>query len=426
MTNQALHVTTLTLLLFSAAILAYAAVSRRSAADWVTPAMAFVAVGLLAGPAGLALVVIPLRHEHLELLAELALVLVLFADASRINLSLLRHEHSSPLRLLGLGIPLSIALGTGAALLIFDGLGLWSAVLLAALLAPTDAALSQPMLTMREVPARIRQAINIESGLNDGIVVPIVLVLIPMAEGVSSLHEFGVVTAGLQLVVGAVVGVAVGIGGSFLLDREIRAHWASGAFQRLSVVAVALAAFAAASLLGGSGLLAAFCAGLTAAMRSHSVAERVQDSAETEGLLLALLTFMFFGTVLLPPTLERLSVPIVAYALLSLTVVRFGAVLAALAGTRMQWSTIAFIGWFGPRGMASILLLLTVFETSSIRSLELLLDCVVTTVCFSVFAHGLSAVPIARWYSGAALRLKDRRPGAPEHASVFEFPWRNR
>ena len=337
-------------------------------------------------------------------LAELTLVMVLFTDASRIDLACLRREGGLPLRLLGLGLPLTILAGTAAGLMLLPGFGWVEAALLAAILAPTDAALGQAVVSNPLVPVRIRQTLNVESGLNDGIALPLVLVLASVAgatEGETDTYHWLRFTA-LAVTLGPAVGVAVGWAGGRWLERGVATGWITAPFERLSSLGLALLAFAGAELVGGNGFIAAFVAGLTLGNVGRNVCETLYEFGETEGQLLTLLVFLIFGAVMVPDAIANLSLAVVAYALLSLTFIRLLPVALSLLGTGLRMPSVAFLGWFGPRGLASILFALVVVEEGELAVGPMLKDVVVLTVLLSAMLHGATAYPFARRYGAYA------------------------
>lgn len=404
------------------ALFLFGLISGRLERSPITPPMVFVGVGLLVSPFGLDLVTIDPENPFFHLLAELTLVLVLFTDASRIDLKRLREQHRIPLRMLGLGLPLTIVLGGAAAYFIFPDLGFWPALVLAAILAPTDAALGQAVVSNERVPVRIRQALNVESGLNDGIALPAVVILLScMAHGGNDLFLF----TAKQVLLGPLVGVAVGYGGGRLLETMQEKGWVTHVFQDLSAVSLSLGAFAGAELIGGNGFLSAFIAGMTLGNCARSVCDCLYEFGEAEGQLMTLLVFMVFGIALAPGALHHLEPNIVIYALLSLTLIRIVPVLVSLIGMSLRFDTRLFLGWFGPRGIASILFaLLLLEETGASETSELLLCVISVTVLFSVLLHGMTAYPGAIRY---AERLEAaEKAEAAEHMAVDELPVRLR
>ncbi len=385
--------------------------------------MAFVAFGFCLGPHGLGILDLGVGHGGIHFLAELTLVVVLFTDASRIDLKLLRRDHDIPVRLLTLGLPLTVVLGAGLATLLLPQFNFWECALLAAVLAPTDAALGQAVVSSPKLPVRIRQSLNVESGLNDGIALPGVLILLSVACALGNPGDVGywVQFTAKQVILGPLVGIAVGYLGGKLLESGNRRGWINVSFLNLSALALALIAFAGAELVHGNGFIAAFTAGLAFGNFSRAVCE-VHTFAEAEGQLLSLLIFLIFGAVMVPEALELATFPILLYSLLSLTVIRMLPVTLSLLGSRLRPGTVLFLGWFGPRGIASILFGLLIVQNSSLPNHEGLVPIVTLTVLLSIFGHGITANPLADLY---ARQTETMDPEAsPEHLPVSEMPLR--
>ncbi len=411
------------LLVVAVAVLGYALVSQRLSMSPVTAPMVFTAVGLAVGAAGTAWFDLPVEGEAVSVLVEATLVLVLFTDALRIDLRVLRRNAGIPLRLLGLGMPMTIAAGTAVGWLLVPGLGLAEAALLAAVLAPTDAALGQAVVSDRRLPVRIRQSLNVESGLNDGIAVPVVAVLIALvaAEGGTAAGDW-LGRAGQELSVGIAAGVAAGYVGGRLLDLRAAQGAVEGIYRQLAAISIAVVAFAGAHLLGGNGFIAAFTAGLAFGHVARGHCAGVQDFTEDEGELLTAVTFVIFGAVLVGPVLDDVSWQIFGYALLSLTVVRMVPVLLALVGSGTLVETRLFLGWFGPRGLASILFALLVVDELDTAGGSLIFTVAAWTVLASVLLHGLTA---SSWSGRLARKIELHRPVA-ERTDVPEMPTRRR
>lgn len=413
----------------AAIILGFGLISGRVQNSILTAPIVFAGLGLAVGGDGLGWVDLHVDDSVIHTLAELTLVLVLFTDATRINLKLLRREHDLPVRLLLIGMPLTILFGTAIAAGLFPQLTLWEAALIAAVLAPTDAALGQAVVSSPRVPVRIRQALNVESGLNDGIALPLVLLFMSACasavpgEGGS---EYWLKFAARQITLGPLVGIAVGWAGAKLVTLGTRSGWMSHTFQHLSSLGLALLAFAGAEVIGGNGFIAAFCAGLTLGnTATQGICDCLYEFAEAEGQLLTLLVFLVFGAVMLPMAGGHLSWPAAAYGALSLTVIRLLPVALSLVGAGLRTETVLFLGWFGPRGIASILFGLLVVEGSILPHREEIFIVVLVTVAMSIVAHGVTASPGASWYSR---RTEDSRhdAAAAEHRSVSEMPVRIR
>jgi NhaP-type Na+/H+ or K+/H+ antiporter len=388
-------------------LMAYAAVSGRLASTPVSQAMVFVTVGLLVGNRVLELIEVEAASQFVRHLAEATLTLVLFTDAVRVKLGRLRRESPVPARLLGIGLPLTIVAGTLAGLGLLPGLDLWTAAALATMLAPTDAALGLPVVSNRRLPSRIRQGLNVESGLNDGVCVPLLIIFLTIAEaeqGSAHVEPLRVILE--EIGFGAVGGVAAGALGAWVLRGFAARGWMDGTWKQINAVATPLMAYTVASALGGSGFIAAFVAGIVFRAVAGGQAETTTYLAEETGELLNAVTFLLFGALLLGPALGDPDWRVIGYAVLSLTVVRLLPVALAMLGTGMRRVTVGFLGWFGPRGLASIVFVLILVEQTDLAERSLLLDVVTWTVALSVFAHGISAWPganrYADWYAANA------------------------
>ena len=405
------------------AICVFAAFSRKAERSPLTPPMFFLAVGFFLGGEGLGWIHLEVDGEAIHVLVELTLVLVLFTDAARIDLTCLRREKSLPARLLGIGMPLTVVVGALVALAVLPELGWTEALLLAAILAPTDAALGQAVVSNPLVPVRIRQSLNVESGLNDGIALPVVLVFAALAGAREEAADasYWLRFAALAVTLGPLVGGAVGFVGGRVVDWGTRSGWINDAFQRVAGLGLALLAFGAAELVGGNGFIAAFAAGLTLGNTARGVCTCLYEFGEAEGQLLTLLVFLAFGAVMLPEALPHATSAVVLYALLSLTVIRMVPAALSLLGTGLRPASVAFLGWFGPRGLASILFALLVVEQDSLESGSFLLAVVVLTVLGSTFLHGLTAYPLARRYGEYSAAIEET---GTEHAHAPELPVR--
>ncbi len=404
-------------------VLGYGLVSGRLERTIISGPMVFVWVGWLLGDGGIGLLDVEIDEEIVRIVIEITLVVVLFTDASRIDLGALRREFRLPLRLLGIGMPLTIGLGAAAALVLFPGFSVWEALVLAVVLAPTDAALGQAVVSSDDVPGRVRQTLNVESGLNDGIALPpltIALALAGAAGDVGSASSW-VRFAFSQVVLAAAVGAAVGYLGGKAVELATRTGWMTPTFERLSALGIAVAAFALAVQVDGSGFIAAFVAGLTLGNAARPICGHLHQFAETEGQLLTLVVFLFFGAALVTPNLAGAGWEVWVYAVLSLTVIRLAPVALSLLGAGLRPYTVAFLGWFGPRGLASIVFGFVVLEESGVAVDSEIFTVVVATVLLSVFVHGATAVPAARHY-GAAMDAHAARPGREDMEELAPFP----
>jgi len=402
-------------------LIAYGAVSGRLRTTPVSQAMVFVALGLLAGGRVLDLVEADAANQFVRHLAEATLTLVLFCDAVRVNRGRLRHESALPTRLLGVGLPLTIVAGTLAGLALFPQLDLWTAAALATMLAPTDAALGLPVVTNPRLPSRIRQGLNVESGLNDGVCVPLLIIFLTIAqaeEGVGHVEPVRVVLE--EIGFGLIGGVAAGALGAWILRWFGERGWMEGTWRQINAVATPLLAYTLAAGLGGSGFIAAFVAGIVFRIVAADHAKEATFLAEQSGELLDAVTFLLFGAVLLGPALGELDWRIAAYALASLTVVRMLPVALAMLGTGMRSATVAFVGWFGPRGLASIVFVLILLEETALAERPLMLAVVTWTVTLSVYAHGLTAGPGATSYADWYEAHRPHHHVMPESTAVAE------
>ncbi len=382
------------------ALIGVATVSKRIAGTPITPAILFVAIGLLVGPRFIDEIDISSTSSTVRALAEATLALVLFSDASRIDFGKLRRERSVPLRLLGIGLPLTIGLGAAAAGVIFGRLAVWEAVILGIILAPTDAALGQAVVTEPRVPGRIRQGLNVESGLNDGICVPLLFAAVAAADVESHISEG---RSALTLLVeeigyGVVGGVAAGLLIGVTIVYAGRRDLIQGTWRQVIPAAGAALAYGVAAALGGSGFIAAFVAGMVFHAVIRRDPEEVNRLTEEVGGVLDGITFIFFGAILLGPALGELTWQLALYAVLSLTVVRMLPVAIGMLGSHARVPTVGFLGWFGPRGLASIVFAVIVIEESQLPHEQLIVTAIYLTVGLSVFAHGLTASPLADRY----------------------------
>jgi sodium/hydrogen antiporter len=402
-------------------LLGYGALSARLRTTVVSQAMVFVALGLLVGNRALDLVDVDAANQFVRHLAEATLTLVLFTDAVRVNLGRLRRESLVPTRLLGIGLPLTIVAGTVAGLALFAQLDVWTAAALATMLAPTDAALGLPVVSNQRLPSRIRQGLNVESGLNDGVCVPLLIIFLTLAEaeeGAAHVEPLRVVAE--EIGFGVVGGVVAGGLGALVLRGFAARGWMDGTWKQINAVATPLLAYTVAAALGGSGFIAAFVAGITFGLVAGEHAEATTFLAEETGALLNATTLLLFGAVLLGPALDELDWRIAVYAVLSLTLVRMLPVALAMLGAGMRRVTVGFLGWFGPRGLASIVFVLILLEQTDLPERPLLLAVVTWTVALSVYAHGLTAWPGANRYADWYAAHAGDHTAMPEAAPVAE------
>jgi NhaP-type Na+/H+ or K+/H+ antiporter len=410
------------LIILAIVVFAFGLVSRRLEGTVLTPPIVFVAAGVVFGPAVLGLVEFGLDTHTVLLVSEIALSLVLFTDAASINLSVLRQNEGLPLRLLGIGMPLTIALGTASAALLLTDLTFWEAAIVGTVLAPTDAALGQAVLSNPRVPVRVRQALNVEAGLNDGLSVPFLALFLTLAVAEEELQpaSYWIRFALEQVGLGILVGVGVGLVGGWLVSWASKREWMTGSFRRLALLALAIIAWALADQIGGNGFIAAFVGGLAVGPTVERVGEQLIQFTEAEGQLLNLSVFFIFG-VLVIGLIQPLSWEVAVYALLSLTVIRMLPVALALLGTHLRGISVLFMGWFGPRGLASIVLGLVVVAEAPLIAGRDEMGVVALTVLLSVLLHGVTAVPLSAVY---VRRVEGMAASAPEKREMGELPTR--
>ncbi len=375
----------------------YGLFSLRAMRSPITAPMVFCLIGIIVSPDVLNINELGPLRDGMSFLAELALILILFVGASTIDLPALLKQRQLPVRLLGIGLPLTMLLGFILAILIFGEFNWWLAGLVALILAPTDAALGQVVVTSEKLPMQIKQSINVESGLNDGIALPLVLMCLAALGSEAETNQwlrFMVV----QLAMGPVVGGIVGYFGGWLVELAAKKKWMSETYQRLVAGSLALMAYAAAEAAGGNGFIAAFFAGLLLGTKTSSVRHRIQEFGEAEGEQLSLFVFLVFGMVLVPLARPFWDAQVWLYAVLSLTVVRIVPVLACLAGSGLDQPGKWFVSWFGPRGIASVLYLIIAVGDIGISGHEKAFSIITLTVLMSILLHGLSAVPLTNLY----------------------------
>lgn len=385
---------------FAAFVFLYCLIASRLERTRFSGALVYVVCGLVLGPFGFQLVDLDVDGEAIKTIAEITLAVVLFSDSTGANLSVLRQAKRLPARLLLIGLPLTILLGYFFGLLVYSDLPWVSLALLATMLAPTDAALGKAVVSNDAVPSSVRQGLNVESGFNDGICVPVLLLFLALAGGsVDGLITTQMVHLMLEEIgIGALVGIPFAVIGGSALKFSMRNGWTSGSWTHIPVVALALLCFATAQWLGGSGFIASFVGGLTfGALIKEEKKEALLEGAESTSDVLAMITWFVFGAVFIGESLRHPDWQAVTYAILSLTVIRMAPVFLGLSGLGMQWDTKLFLGWFGPRGLASIVFIVMV-KQAGVAGADTLIEAVTWTVLLSVIAHGITANPLAKVY----------------------------
>ena len=412
-------------------VLGWAVVSGSLARHDVTGPFVFALAGYLLGNPGWGLLTVDVEAKPIHIVAEVTLALVLFSDAARVNVSKLRHDFSVPVRLLGIGLVLSVVLGGLLAAALFNDFPWALAGFVGAALAPTDAALSVQVINDERIPLRLRRALNVESGLNDGIATPIVVFMLAVAAS-----QLGIVSEGVpyeagaalrELAAGILVGVVLGVGGAVLVSIGARRRWMEPAGLRLATLAVAVASLSVAVSFDANGFIAAFVAGMAFGRMLDARVVDVGEAAELPelvGELLALVVWFLFGVTLVPLAFDHFDVLIVVYALASLTIVRMLPVALSLVGSGQDRPTVLFIGWFGPRGLASVVFALLAIEQLGEASAEAgrAVATVAMTVLLSVVLHGITAGSGGRLY----VHSEESRHGSAPRSRRSSFPRRDR
>jgi len=399
------------ILIFGFIIFAYGLVSERLTRTVITGPIVFTAAGLF-----LAFSLPIEQHLNFDLkgfsmLGKIALGLVLFTDATHIRVRDLFKSATIPGRLLGIAMPLVIIFGAAAAIPLFTELTIWEAALLATILAPTDAGLGHAIMSSKRVPERIRQALNVEAGLNDGLAIPFLMLFIALARVTESQQQTSwTVYTAQQIGLGLLLGVVVGGIGGWLMQAAVKRDWITEAFQQLSLLAVALLTFFIAEIMGGNEFIATFVAGLVVKLNFEDAGQEMLSFSEAWGQLLNFFVFFIFGMIA-ADALGLIGPTIWLYAVLSLTVVRIVPVLISMIGTRLQMSTNLFLGWFGPRGLASIILgLIMIKEESGMPGQPFIELAVMATVSLSIFAHGITATPGINIYARKVEKMPEEAP----------------
>lgn len=401
------------LALLAAFVLVYSSIAGAVDRTWVSGPIIFTGFGLLIGPVGLDLLTLEVDLEFIRGLAEITLAMVLFTDAAGANMSVLKKTGGLPARLLLLGLPLTILMGFGVAALLVDSLSLFTMAVLATMLAPTDAALGKAVVANEAVPDEVRQGLNVESGLNDGICVPILFVFLALA--LDKTGDSGPWALALKLVIeeigiGLTVGVALTFVSAKLLKQARLRQWLTHTWIQIPVVALALSCFAITQCLGGSGFIAAFSGGILFGILARDLRDEFLLAAEGTGDTLALITWVIFGSAVVGQAVGNFSWMILLYSVLSLTVIRMLPVFLSLTGSGIDTEGKLFIGWFGPRGLASIVFAVIV-ANSGLPDSGVLSMTVACTIILSILGHGVTANPWARAY-GERRRLARKNESA--------------
>jgi len=380
----------------AAFLLAYSIFAGRFESRLVNGPLMFMLAGLLLGPAALGVLAPHIGKEGIKLLAEMTLAIVLFSDAANANLKVLRIHDALPLRLLLIGLPLTLLAGWLAGYWLFPQVPVLELAILATILAPTDAALGKAVVSNPAVPAPIREGLNVESGLNDGICVPVLLLFLALLLDVQT-HQPLTLAVKLiieELGIGALVGAGLALLVWQLLRVSAKHDWQMPMWSQLTLPGLALLCFALAQALGGSGFIAAFVGGLFTGHLLDKQKHQMLQASEEIGSLLSVITWLIFGALVIPMAWSSFTIEVWLYALLSLTVIRMLPVFISLLGTGFDTQSRLFIGWFGPRGLATIVFAVMIMD-SHLQAMNTLLATAICTVLLSVLLHGLSANPLA-------------------------------
>jgi NhaP-type Na+/H+ or K+/H+ antiporter len=392
-------------------ILIYSSVAGVVERSWISGPIIYTCFGLFIGKDGLDLMSWDTNHETIRNMAEFTLALVLFTDAASANMLTLKKSSTLPARLLLIGLPLTILLGFGLGELIFDGVSLFAIALLATMLAPTDAALGKAVITNQAIPDEVRQALNVESGLNDGLCVPVLFVFLALELDQVSGNATGLLAVKLvfeEIGIGLAVGLPMTFVASRLLSIAWRRGWLTTTWIQIPVVALALFCYTLAQYLGGSGFIAAFSGGLLFGVLEKNMREKFLRAAEGTGDTLALITWVIFGAAVSGKILSSFSWPVFLYAVLSLTVIRMIPVFLAFTGSGISTEGKLFMGWFGPRGLASIVFAVIVL-TQNLPDNDPIVLTVAWTIILSIIGHGITANPWASAYGKRRQQAQQRQ-----------------
>ena len=395
-------------------IFAWAVVSERLAASNLTGPLVFLVAGFLLGNSSWGIVGVDVESSTVHHLAEITLGLLLFADASKVKLTAARHDLRITSRLLGVGLPLSILAGAVLAVVLFPSLPVALAALVGASLAPTDAALSASVIADTRLPVGVRRVLNVESGLNDGIATPVVTFCIAAtatALGITGHSYDDGFGALVELSIGVAIGGVVALVGGRVMTVAHRRGWMQEGSRQFATLALAFTAFLVASEAGGNPFVSAFIGGLLFGAAAPTDAKTSTELTEMLGSLSSLALWFVFGAGFLLPALERLDAVVVVYAVLSLTLVRMVPVAISLVRSGQSRATVAFVGWFGPRGLASVVFALLAVEELGDADPRILtaVDIIAVTILLSVIAHGVTSRPLA----GRYIHALDRTPREP-------------
>ena len=401
------------LFLVSIVVFAFAIVAKRLSTTMVTAPMVFLALG-----GGLALTGWFDRGavgESLHIVAEVSLIVLLFFDASQTDLKALKKHHLWPKRMLLIGLPLAVVIGTIAASMFLPDWPWFALALIAALLAPTDAAFGQSVISNKDVPERVRRGLTVESGLNDGLALPIILLFASLTGEAVDGDARNWIMFGLgQVVLGPLAGLFVGFAGAKLMMLASDREWTAPIFEGISSLAVAGAAYLLAGEIGGNGFIATFIAGLTFGNMVRGRFDFVFEFTDGEGQLLMWAAFFMLGLGLLPEAIGELTLWMFAFIMVSLLIVRPVSIWLSLLWTDTSYPTRLFFGWFGPRGLATALFALLILPQIGGTYAQTIMAVAINAVWISALLHGASAAPLGKWFG----RIMQREDMEAEHRTM--------
>ncbi len=393
----------ITILISALLVLGYGFFSSLLNSNNISGPMVFTLTGIILSPLGIGSSYIHLNTEAIQIIAEIALIIVLFSDASEINLKNLKNSWKIPMRLLFVALPLSVLFSTFVAYEMFENVSILYLLLMALILTPTDAALGKAVVTDKKVPQQISSSINVESGLNDGIVFPLVITVVIFITNAENTHldDYSwIVYIFKQIFFGAVIGSVVGFLNAKLSIFFISKAWTGSSYKNLIPVAIAIFSYYLAEYFSGNGFISAYFSGLLVGNYNKVLRNNIKDFTESEGELLILISFLVFGLSFIPLSVEYWHLKEFIYASLSLTILRMLPVAISLTGLNLSLKTKLFIGWFGPRGIASILYVLIVFaKLGSIEGYESIFSVITLTILMSIFLHGITAKVFVKLYT---------------------------
>lgn len=397
-----------TVFVLTVLVLCYAVVSGLVKKWYTAPALIFALFGIVLGPFALNVIDGRTDTANFTVIAQLALTVILFNQAAELELGGVVRRRGVTFRLLVVGIPLALLLGTATALLVLPVMPLWEAVCLAAIVAPTEVALIDALLDDERIPERIRHALSTESGFYDGFALAAMLAALALA---SDKTEPDVGRWGLFLVrtelVSVVVGVAIGALGGWVVARSRRREWMSDTWAQLATLAIALVCFGVGERLHGSGFVAAFAGGLAFAFMGRRTGVKPETQvSDAAGQLLELMVFAMFGGYAVIVGWRDADWRVVVFAVIALFVVRLVAVLVALIRSDLRAHERMFIGWFGPRGIGTLVLGLLMVQRGEIEQAPLITQVVAVTVTLSLVVHSATTWAGIRWLASRELASK--------------------